>query len=544
MIKHIVHIDRNYPRKFNGVDASNQSDVESNKNWSFDTQGDSLNGSVIDPSDYAISRQTKDDSNPDQLFNDEIATETQYENLGVDNQIRFNANVFNYIVHTSIENIVLKYDAPVFYGNENWRENIVVLANANYPIFFNILIHDPMGLDMLAYEAWVGDQKFSCCDRKGAVNSPTIRRRNYETATTDSEINNVIGNGIIWLGTENIIANGISFEKIDQYDEHYAEPTSYRIKVLLSGKGYTADDINSTDDQLAAWEEILEKEDATEAEIRTAWEECKGVKFKFFDVAGNVTYWVMPYLNMTVVTLEDLYNMKKLILEFINTKPEDLQLGTDLIGRTTIKVTNPNKVLANYPIYIELDDKSIGQLMEKSFKQYAITAKINGVTHQVAGIATEDVDNIDESGWVIAHAYVDIDNFTTAATAAARIMVKNLLRATGSLGEWIKECKDNLRKINLDPFVTQYLKETTNKNNSYYKFVKFTENYLNTMYKAYDKNCYISILEAIHRIYNFNDPDLIYKNLLQKFDDDHGDMLHIDFDEMNLLIDVDKENEE
>lgn len=123
-------------------------------------------------------------------------------------------------------------------------------------------------------------------------------------------------------------------------------------------------------------------------------------------------------------------------------------------------------------------------------------------------------------------------------------MVKNLLRVTGSLGEWIKECKDNLRKINLDPFVTQYLKETTNKNNAYYKFVKFTENYLNTMYKAYDKNCYISILEAIHRIYNFNDPDLIYKNLLQKFDDDHGDMLHIDFVEMQTIIDTYRSEQE
>lgn len=534
MIKHVVHIDRNYPRKFNGVDQPTAA-LGRNPDWSFDTEGDSLNGTVIDPSDYAISQQTKDDSNPDQLFNDEIATETQYTNLGVNNQIRFNANVFNYIVHTSIENVILKYDSPVFYGNEDWRENIVVLANVDYPIFFNILIHDPMGLDMLAYEAWVGDVKFSYCDRKGATNAPTIRRENSGVP---------LGAGTIKLGTGNIIANGISFEKIDQYDKSYAEPTSYRIKVLLSGSGYTADDINSTDEQLTAWEDILEKEDATEEEIRTAWEACKGVKFKFFDVAGNITYWVMPYLDMTVVTLEDLYNMKKLILEFINTKPEDLQLGTDLIGRTTIKVTNPNMVLANYPIYIELDEKSIGQLMEKSFKQYVITSKVGDKTKPIASIATEDVDNIDESGWVIAHAYVDIDNFVTEATMKARIMVKNLLRATGSLGEWIKECRDNLRKISLDPFVTQYLKETTNKNNAYYKFVKFTENYLNTMYKAYDKNCYISILEAIHRIYNFNDPDLIYKNLLQKFDDDHGDMLHIDFDEMQTIIDTDRSEQE
>ena len=176
MIKHIVHIDRNYPRKFNGVDASNQSSVASNPNWSFDTHGD-LHGNVTTTSQYSITQSTKDDSNPDKLFDDRIATETQLEALSTD-QIRFNANVFNYIVHTSIENIILKYDAPVFYGNEDWRENIVVLANADYPIFFNILIHDPMGLDMLAYEAWVGDTKFSYCDRKGAADAAVIRREN------------------------------------------------------------------------------------------------------------------------------------------------------------------------------------------------------------------------------------------------------------------------------------------------------------------------------------------------------------------------------
>ena len=122
-----------------------------------------------------------------------------------------------------------------------------------------------------------------------------------------------------------------------------------------------------------------------------------------------------------------------------------------------------------------------------------------------------------------------------------RLMVRNITRAEGSLREWIKECSDNLRKITLDPFVPQYLKETTNKNSAYYKFVKFTERYLNTMFKAYDKNCYISILEAIARIGNFNDYSLIYKNLLDKYDNDHGDMLHITADELALLIDTEKQ---
>ena len=87
------------------------------------------------------------------------------------------------------------------------------------------------------------------------------------------------------------------------------------------------------------------------------------------------------------------------------------------------------------------------------------------------------------------------------------------------------------------------MKDTTNKNSAYYKFVKFTENYLNTMYKAYNKECYISVLEVIARMYNFNDVYQIYDNLLTKYDDDHGDMLHIDMSELSKLIELDKQME-
>jgi hypothetical protein len=61
------------------------------------------------------------------------------------------------------------------------------------------------------------------------------------------------------------------------------------------------------------------------------------------------------------------------------------------------------------------------------------------------------------------------------------------------------------------------------------------------MFKAYDKNCYISVLEAIARIGNFNDYTTIYKNLLDKYDNDHGDMLHITADELNVIINADRQ---
>ena len=572
MIKRIVHIDRNYPRKFNGIDASGQTGVASNPNWSFDTESDgNLEGSVEKESNYSVTQQTSDDSNPDQLFNDRTATTTQYTNFNESDaetgkQIRFNANIFNYIVHTSIENIILKYDSPVVYaegvknkvtGEFAWKEKYLVLEGYAYHILFDILMHDPMGIDVYAYEAYVRNKPFGRQLRK--EHSPSVDDLDLsgsETLITDStspvsfarftsktELESYKGRipssgAYITLHSNSGGTNHFKFAKLpDRYREEGADDTAFKISIQLGGMGYDGDYVNSTDSELEHWNAVIENKESTEQDIAEAWNACSGVKFKFFDVAGNITYWVMPYIEIVVISLEDLYNMKKLMLEFVDTRPADLQLGTDLIGRTTIKVTNPNHKLSYCDILINLDEQSLGELYKNTRKEQFI---IYDEQH-VGKIATEDVGNIDDSGWVIAHAEIDIADFVDELEFV-RIMVRNLLRADGSLGEWIKECADNLRKINLDPFIPQYLKETTNKGSAYYKFAKFTENYLNTMFKAYDKNCYISVLEAIARIGNFNDYTTIYKNLLDKYDDDHGDMLHITSDELRLLIDTEKQD--
>ena len=549
MIKRIVHIDRNYPRKFNGIDASGQTGVANNQNWSFDTESDgNLEGSIEKESDYSVTQQTSDDSNPDQLFNDRTATTTQYTNFNESSaetgqQIRFNANIFNYIVHTSIENIVLKYDSPVVYaeGIENkytgefaWKEKYVVLDGYTYKIKFDILMHDPMGVDAKCYEAYVGDTLFGCVNRKLNSNASNVVPVDHEKSAIWTGSSKTSSDTIPTAGKFITVYDKLSISKLpDKYSE---DDNAFKVSVQLGGMGYTGEDVNTQTTTYDAWLTTINNEQSTEQQIIDAWKACEGVKFKFFDVAGNVTYWVMPYIEIVVMTLEDLYNVKKLLLEFINTHPADLQLGTDLIGRTTIKVTNPNSKLSDCDILIELDKASLGELYKNTRKETYITLE----GKHVAKIATEDVGNIDDSGWVIAHAMIDIPDFIDELDDL-RIMVRNLSRADGSLGEWIKECSDNLRKITLDPFVPQYLKETTNKNSAYYKFVKFTERYLNTMFKAYDKNCYISILEAIARIGNFNDYTTIYKNLLDKYDDDHGDMLHITADELRLLIDTEKQ---
>lgn len=552
MIKRVVHIDQNFPRRLSEQAGKPLSD----KNWGFDTQAASndLNGAITTPgagaikSSEEISQSTYVDQNYDNTNsndNRKIALPFQYNNLVADEgQIRFNANVFNYIVHTEIDNIILKYDSPVVYaeGIENkytgefaWKEKYLVLDGYKYNIKFNILMHDPIGVDAKCYEAYIGDTRFGRVDRKHADEQSNVDPITHEKCAiwTGSDITSS-DKPLPTTGKFITVYDKLSINKLpDKYSE---DDNAFKVSVQLSGMGYTDTDINTQTTTYDTWLTTISDEHSTEQQIIAAWEACEGVKFKFFDVAGNVTYWVMPYIEIVIMKLEDLYNIKKLLLEFINTHPADLQLGTDLIGRTTIKVTNTNSKLSDCDIIIELDKASLGELYKNTRKEKYIT--IEG--KHIAKIATEDVGNIDDSGWVIAHAMIDIPDFTDDLDFA-RIMVRNLSRADGSLGEWIKECSDNLRKITLDPFVPQYLKETTNKNSAYYKFVKFTERYLNTMFKAYDKNCYISVLEAIARIGNFNDYTTIYKNLLDKYDDDHGDMLHITADELDVIINADRQ---
>ena len=557
MIKRIVHIDQDFPRRF----SEQANKTLSKMNWGFDTQADTddINGNISDLSD-AAGTLTQDDVNNsthvNQLYDNMQLTQNQRDNLVAHSddgkQIRFNANVFNYIVHTEIDNIVLKYDAAVAYaeGKENnwtgefaWKEKYLVVDGHNYNITFDILLHDPIGIDAHCYEAYVRNTCVKQTNRDHGDNDPTnttlITHLTYATFTDADHAESQ--NGIPPTAGSFITAQCVTNKLQDPYQEGNDRELSFKLSIKLSGQGYDSNYINTSEEHYTTWKQVIDNPESTEEEIIAAWTDCEGIKFKFFDVAGNVTFWVMPYVEIAVITVEELRNLKKLLLEFINTNPADLQLGTDLIGRTTIKVTNPNYKLSDCDILINLDEASLGDLYRNTRKETFIVAH----NKHIAKVATEDVGNIDDSGWVIAHAELDIPEFDgDDFLDSLRVMVRNLTRADGSLGEWIKECSDNLRKITLDPFVPQYLKETTNKNSAYYKFVKFTERYLNTMFKAYDKNCYISVLEAIARIGNFNDYMTIYGNLLDKYDNDHGDMLHITTDELTALIDLERQDVE
>lgn len=553
MKKHVLHIDKTYPRKLNGAVVVSPSVAEDyGFNWKFNTEADSIEGNITkeaNPRPTTVDNNDLDSS--DRIFEEDKLTSEQLASIESAKQARFNANVFNYKVHAILDDVLLKYDSPVFYhagmGKDDvWQSKIIVLKSRkyNYQISFNIYMYDPIGLDAYVYEGYVGNQCFVKILRD---NGHTSDLHDYDKAVYWDSTGAHSSDRTIAITKAKYIYSGdassnedkssLAF-KIDKLPDMYdADNAAFKIHVGLSGTGYDTDDINSTKAQLAQFEAVMQNEHSTEAEIKAAWDACEGVKYKFFDIAGNVTYWVMPYIEIIQMTLEEMYEkFHKLKLEFVETRPADLDLSTELEGRTKIKVSVPYYELADYPVVIGLAEDSIGTLYPDSREIFDNNrlSETNSLT-----IVKELVDNIDESGWVKAFAYIDASNFDGDLQFIAD-MIRNQTYVTGELGEWIKECADNLRKIELLPFVPEYLKEHTNRKSEYTQFVLFTEKYLNRMYKAYDKNCYISVLEAIERIGQMNDPYEIYQNLIDKYDDDHGDMLHISKEQLQLLAEIDK----
>jgi len=135
MIKRIIHIDQNFPRRLNEQDSLK---TISDTNWGFNTKGQTLNGEIVTESPQKKTIDNVNDSiNVDQTFEDGKVSTVQLDNLEQDKQIRFNANVFNYIVHTELSNVILKYDSPVVYaeGKEDGEfdiDNIDLVADITH----------------------------------------------------------------------------------------------------------------------------------------------------------------------------------------------------------------------------------------------------------------------------------------------------------------------------------------------------------------------------------------------------------------------------
>lgn len=255
----------------------------------------------------------------------------------------------------------------------------------------------------------------------------------------------------------------------------------------------------------------------------------------FYDIAGNVgpedPRFSRAFVLIHKTKSEMLEDVQRLVLDFVDTDPANLFVDRDTIGKTTISVYDPNKTLDEYGFKakIGLLDGSVGYL----------SGDTDGPDEKVY---TQRVDGIDSSGYVKAYAYLDgtlgqvscLDPYyDVVMDMDLATEIRSLTYVEGELGRFIVECESNKRKLNVDPFIPSVLK-----NEEIYGLCKLLERDLNTMYTPMSGDCRIGILEKIHRISQFKNPDECEMELLPRFAEEHGSELAFTYDQVERAAKV------
>lgn len=255
----------------------------------------------------------------------------------------------------------------------------------------------------------------------------------------------------------------------------------------------------------------------------------------FYDIAGNVgpeePRFPRAFVLIDKQKSEMLEDVQRLKLEFVDTDPANLFIDKDTIGKTTISVYDPNETLAEYGFKakIGLLEGSVGYL----------SGDTEGPDEK---IYTQRVDGIDSTGYVKAYAYLDgtlgqvscLDPYyDVVMDMDLATEIRSLTYVEGELGRFIVECDSNKRKIDVDPFIPSVLK-----NEEIYGLCKLLERELNTMYTPMSGDCRIGVLEKIHRISQFKNPDECEMELLPRFAEEHGSELAFTYEQVESAAKV------
>ena len=252
--------------------------------------------------------------------------------------------------------------------------------------------------------------------------------------------------------------------------------------------------------------------------------------FTLYDIAGNRLTGTIPehFVRYNVSKRAFLDNLKRLKMEFVDPYPANLYVDEDTIGKVTISVYNENEDLTGhgFRVKVGLKSDSVGYL--SGHTQHDLET----------GLSTQLVDGIDRSGFVRAYAYLDGSLTIRDCEIEGNLIDLNLdddlkseiaakTRVEKDFGAFITECEDNKRKIYIDPFVPSVLK-----NEGIFGLCKLFEKHLNSMYKSLNGDCRIGILEKIHRISEFKNPDACEPSLLPNFAEEHGSELKFNYRDM------------
>lgn len=236
--------------------------------------------------------------------------------------------------------------------------------------------------------------------------------------------------------------------------------------------------------------------------------------FRIFDVNGNGVEYTTDH-NWKFVDWDDA--LERLQIDFIEVSPKDMILNDHIEGQVLVSVYNPNRNLVEAGIIptVKLNDESIGEIDWTTW---------DTSNYDTEGVVKFEIINIQKNGKIIVDAWIDIDN------EEYHQMVYTATFAEAQLGPWIYEDAEG-RKIKLMSYPSKYLADE-----KYTQFVKWTEIFLNTMYKSLSNGKNIGILEKVARIGHFNDIDKVEAPLLEHYSKEFAIEINPAFDEMQKFL--------
>lgn len=248
--------------------------------------------------------------------------------------------------------------------------------------------------------------------------------------------------------------------------------------------------------------------------------------FSIYDFAGNEFIFDLNAYNASIGNENPwstinipLSKLKPLVISFTDIQPSDMTID-DTRGTCTVVIYNPNPSLYGFPIKYKLMSDSIGKI-----SGYEIVTNSEYPT-AIGYMVKLFITDIDEPGYVRVQSWVDTGYGTTSKEIAKMTLNEGMLEGF---------CKLEGRKINLKPYVPNYLKDE-----DFYDFVQNIELTLNSMYKSLSNKNNISVLEKIARIGDFNDIDKIETPYLGLYKNQYGTELDFDRDTISNIYDGEK----
>lgn len=398
--------------------------------------------------------------------------------------IYFDGDSINYDLSSSVKNVVLKNNDPTFNGDET--NYVVFKQGGGFPIKLVLYVRDPVGLDTevirIGLDAGV--------DENVGLNTPSEPENVYK----------VIRINETELDEETYNKNWVLRWMISKGQDSSPQ---YKVEITLDATAIAeALNVDAPDGQFDALDNL--------------WVEL-------FDLAGNklrITDF-KKFICVPYTFEEFLSKLNPLTLEFVDTYPPNMFIENNMIGHTYVVIDNPNNYFCQkYSLFIKsnLKNYSLGYLDPYDIvREEEITMK-------------QKVDGIDASGYVKVEGFLwgsESWSFEQLNTIKARVLVE------GILGKFITECKDNKRRIFLEPYIPECIKSEMMAN-----FLKFIENYFNTMFTPMEKDCRIGILEKIQRISDFKNIDKVEQPLVGNFGNEHGSELDFDLDGIERIAAV------